>query len=483
MNFTEITTSINEAFFKFENFMKGTMSDYEYFGFNIAFRNLFREAKKTENFTLESCMLIDNYLFLIRQLCFDLEQFNVKNIKAWDNKDFCKDRSAIIFLSTECDEDFDFFAPTYKNFDNYERKISITDIVEKTPVLTLKSEIKAEQPYNKTEILEKCTQIMGHWVDENDTVFDKLLKPNIDFDKVFVIPFRKELNKNLFNTESKQGKEDIIRHYMHEFHDVQGLFLTSDEILSTGSLINYSTVKYKHKNENGITRTLNKYENYVVNCHYLYQLIFDEIEISCNKYKIDYKDLCIDLKFADKYLDYRLTGIDNGLDKDLIELNKEQINEIEVLLGFNTEYPIETKSSLKTETSVTEIKPIFNPEAILRIFDLLKPFFIRDHQIQLKQILEIGNDATEPLIFLDNGNRLADAFKQLIKVDIITGCKQKDLENWIGRNFRYIHRKQIKSFTTRYLSDIISTNNDKCQNPILNVKRDKETGMYLINKA
>jgi len=137
----------------------------------------------------------------------------------------------------------------------------------------------------------------------------------------------------------------------------------------------------------------------------------------------------------------------------------------------------------KAEQGTIEMKPAFNTEAVQIVFDILKDFFSKEQQNELKQVLETGNNAAEHLIFLDNGNRLADAFKQLKKADIITGCKQQELENWIYKNFKYRYRKMIKEYSTRYLNDIISTNKDKCQNPLLNVKKDKTTGELIITKA
>ena len=137
----------------------------------------------------------------------------------------------------------------------------------------------------------------------------------------------------------------------------------------------------------------------------------------------------------------------------------------------------------KTEHQPPKIKPRFKPESIPTIFELLKGFFSPEHQTLLQQILETGNDASVQLIFLDTGNRLADAFKQLIDADIITGCEKKELETWILRNFNYRYRHIIKPFKSRYLSDIISTTKDKCQKPILNVRVDKATGKAIINKA
>jgi len=131
----------------------------------------------------------------------------------------------------------------------------------------------------------------------------------------------------------------------------------------------------------------------------------------------------------------------------------------------------------------TEIKPIFKPDDVQTVFDLLKNFFVAEHQSQLYNMLSTGNDAPGSLIFLDNGNRLADSFKQLIDADIITGCQKKELENWIFRNFKYRNNQRIKDFTPRYLNDIISTTNDSCRNPILNVTRDRATGNVLIKRA
>jgi hypothetical protein len=130
-----------------------------------------------------------------------------------------------------------------------------------------------------------------------------------------------------------------------------------------------------------------------------------------------------------------------------------------------------------------DIKPIFSPEFINVIFELLKDFFSKEHQTKLKEILQNGSIADTRLTFLDNGNRLADAFKQLIKSDIIKGCEQKELEAWIQKNFCYRYRNKIKEYTPRYLNDIISTNKEKCQNPILNVRQDKATGKQSIIKA
>ena len=97
-------------------------------------------------------------------------------------------------------------------------------------------------------------------------------------------------------------------------------------------------------------------------------------------------------------------------------------------------------------------------------------------------MLNSGENAPKPLLFLDSGNRLADAFKQLYDCDIIRGCQKKELESWISLNFSYRYRNTVKKYTLEYLSEIMSTTKDMCQKPILNIILEKATGKYLISK-
>ncbi len=169
----------------------------------------------------------------------------------------------------------------------------------------------------------------------------------------------------------------------------------------------------------------------------------------------------------------------------VLRITKDEIKYIENELKkaySQIELPLR-QNETKTEQDTFVIKPVLKPEAVQTVFDILKDFFSTEQQNELKQVLETGNNTNNPLIFLDNGNRLADAFKQLKKADIITGCEQKELENWIGKNFKYRYRQVIKEYTPRYLNDIISTNKVKCQSPLLNVRIEKATGEKIITKA
>lgn len=267
-NIQDLITTINNAFFRLECYMKGTISEYRYFGFDSAFTLLFKEAHKYENLTIENSKVINYYWKLAEQIRVDFDKSDFDNHDAYSNPHFCDDCNELSNIAFDRIEEFTDFI-SQDEIDEYERKDSITDIFKAAPVI---------QP-------------------------------------------------------------------------------------------------------------------------------------------------------------------------------------------------------------APAIKPAFKPEAIETIFDILKDFFSSEHQSQLKQILISGDNASEPLIFLDNGNRLADAFKNLKTGDFITGCEKKEIEAWISKNFKYRYRQQIKDFTPKYLNDIISTTKDKCQNPILNVKLDKPLGKYLITKA
>jgi hypothetical protein len=151
MKFQKIVTEINNAFFRLESFMNGTIMDYQYFGFKEAFINLFTEARKHENFNYDNCKLIGKYFQLTEQIRIDTDKGDYENCEiAIDNKMFCKDCNEILYLNWERIEDFEEFS-TPDEITESERKYSITDIL-KAPVLP-------PQPKTKADILkEKLSQ-------------------------------------------------------------------------------------------------------------------------------------------------------------------------------------------------------------------------------------------------------------------------------------------------------------------------------------
>lgn len=134
MGFDKLIITINEAFFRLESYMAGRLAEYEYFGFDRAFTELFKEAKRPENFTYENCTLIDKYWELTEQIRVDFDQSDFDNTDAYYNEMFCKDCEEICFVNWDRIEEFAAFTPQDR-IDEFERKASIVDIINSTKAL------------------------------------------------------------------------------------------------------------------------------------------------------------------------------------------------------------------------------------------------------------------------------------------------------------------------------------------------------------
>ena len=128
-------------------------------------------------------------------------------------------------------------------------------------------------------------------------------------------------------------------------------------------------------------------------------------------------------------------------------------------------------------------QPSFSPEAADSFFEIVKSFFPAQLHDVLQSLLKANKRPKSKLLFKGNGNLLADALKQLFDAHLITGCSKSELQNWVMKHFQFQYRGDIKDFTARYLKDIISTDKDKCANPLINVFLDKEKGKYVIQQA
>lgn len=192
-----------------------------------------------------------------------------------------------------------------------------------------------------------------------------------------------------------------------------------------------------------------------------YNWVINKAALDKENYILAYEKYGLDQEKINNYdiqikrAENRLTSIEQLINNRGLEnlniLNSDQANENNLVKSNNA-------------------KPKFKPEIVNDIFNILKDFFNQENQVELKKILVSGSSVSQKLIFLDTGNRLADAFKQLYDAGFITACQKKELEKWISENFLFRYRGDIKEYKAKYLNDIISTTKDMCQKPILNVK-------------
>ena len=83
LNYYKVVQKLNDAFFKLEAFMNGSVLDYFHFDFSRAFTELFYYTRKTENFTYDNCKRIGKYWELTEQIRVDYDQSDFENTNSF----------------------------------------------------------------------------------------------------------------------------------------------------------------------------------------------------------------------------------------------------------------------------------------------------------------------------------------------------------------------------------------------------------------
>ena len=241
-------------------------------------------------------------------------------------------------------------------------------------------QMSAKFEHNSTQFSEKnflnsCLHLIGYWLHSDETVINLMLDSETKVIANYVEPFNTELNSNLIRQNTNEGKRDLIKFYVAEFWELQEFYKQHYEILFTGSLCNYTPVFYEHTNQNGSLRKLNEFENYVVNSWSLFNMLFNEIQLCCIKYKIDFFKICNELNFSLKYFDI-------GISIAFEEMQKEN------LLPQQTE----TKTEQDTHTFTNNFDTI-KPTEIYKHFKagLVKKGYLTEQELNeyLKAAFEL----------------------------------------------------------------------------------------------
>ena len=131
LNYHKVVQKLNDAFFKLEAFMNGTISDYKYFDFNTAFTELFYFTRLEENYTYDNCKRIGQYWELTAQISVDFDKSDFKNSSAYNNKAFCSVCNKIISIHWDRMEEFSSFQ-TPDEVEEQTKKKSISDLIKPT---------------------------------------------------------------------------------------------------------------------------------------------------------------------------------------------------------------------------------------------------------------------------------------------------------------------------------------------------------------
>ncbi|HXB41428.1 MAG TPA: hypothetical protein VNZ49_12855 [Bacteroidia bacterium] len=258
------------------------------------------------------------------------------------------------------------------------------------------------------------------------------------------------LDKNLYN-KMCQSLDDFMQHFHNYYLPI--------EIHFQNQRVNFSELFYESLNL--LTEHINNAQpNHKI--LYLQEKLRDlkKTEIQFARYENETWFEKREFKFFDLFKQF--VQIETDFISGTKELNLETVfrfNETSGQLGGGTLPLLESgRSFLK-----------FKPEIFPTVFGILKDFFREGQQSDLRIVLETGKNSSEPLVFLDNGNRLANAFKQLKEADLITGCDKQELQDFITSNFKFLYRKQVKTFSADYIEKCISRNYYPCKRPLFEV--------------
>jgi hypothetical protein len=177
------------------------------------------------------------------------------------------------------------------------------------------------------------------------------------------------------------------------------------------------------------------------------------------------EDLADSIKLRESFLKELIRDVETMMEKQDPVANES--------LNSDEEISQPEDKSLKQEAPMQVNRyPTFKEGAANQLYSILKPYFIAEDHFKLENLLLNNQTPESPLVFRDNGNKLADAFKQLYDARLIVGCQLIDLEKWIAPKFLYLRNDgEQREFSDGYLNGMISTKSRPCKSPILKIEQ------------
>lgn len=226
VNIEAIILDINNAFYRLEKFMEGSVVVYQSFLFYDAFTIFFNELNKIENITAMNHHIRDGYQYFISQLYYAYDKSEFKNLNAFDNEDFNRDCNELFYINylmsfdSEID-DFYFKMPSIidiiKPLNNsseiinidFEDKLSITD--EENPYPRIFTSHKAFGKFKKLkEEFGNTKQNLSNY----SFVYHRMIKDKLIFEDYkqtefvfFLLNF--EINISRIKPKNQLGNNDF----------------------------------------------------------------------------------------------------------------------------------------------------------------------------------------------------------------------------------------------------------------------------------
>jgi hypothetical protein len=102
----KLISDLNNAFFRLEKFMDGSVSTYQSFLFNDCFTMFFNELNKLENVNAKNYSLRDGYYCFSSQLYYAYDKSEFKNQDAYENENFNRDCNELFYITDSRSSEF-----------------------------------------------------------------------------------------------------------------------------------------------------------------------------------------------------------------------------------------------------------------------------------------------------------------------------------------------------------------------------------------
>lgn len=347
------------------------------------------------------------------------------------------------------------------------------------------------------DALRNCLQILSNW--DEDVFYGKhLLEPREKIYSSFILPFKTELDFNLFNKNSELINE-LLDLYITSLRPFKDILSQHHSLIMNHKFIKLDEFWFDLTAED-VNHSIDV--DLLLNANNFFISMFEILQNKCEKYGLDIFRLCDGSDFDDDRCSYLIKNSEVIQKNNLVnttELEKEYLVDLinfrfsernaplltpeNALTYFfeqsNLKYflgaiePIyneqlikknrylldrEMSNNYQARKAKQRTNPQFKKEAIPTILKLLEIWFEEGHFKQLEKLLISGVLPTEKLLFLGNGKTLFDFFKQLMLGQFLNIAVQEDLEYWISNRFEYWKRSKNNEIKPKYASSIISGN-------------------------
>jgi hypothetical protein len=219
-----IISEINNALYRLEKFMDGTVLNYKSFLFNDAFTIFFNELNKLENVNVKNHQLRDGYHYYLSQLYYAYDKCEFKNTDAYKNEDFNRDCNELFYVNEYRYSEFGISSDLDDN------KFEMPSIMEIVNDSISEFDEKFDKGFESKEILQKHIIETSIEIDKEKTHLYKVIIDILKHPSDILVQDDDEaylgLDKNgieMYKETGSRDKYDEIKNIKEPFSNLESL--------------------------------------------------------------------------------------------------------------------------------------------------------------------------------------------------------------------------------------------------------------------